>query len=65
MSKGIRITKGLSIKIKGSPKNQIENSEIGLYSHKIGQYWLAGGASNTGGNVLKKFFNEKKSMYHN
>ena len=51
---------GSTLAIKVLSKNQIENSEIGLYSHKIGQYWLAGGASNTGGNVLKKFFNENQ-----
>ncbi len=28
----------------------------GIYSHRIGDQWLAGGASNTGGAVLAKFF---------
>ena len=46
---------GSTLAIKVLSENQIENEKIGLYSHKIGQYWLAGGASNTGGNVLKKF----------
>lgn len=30
--------------------------EYGLYSHRIGDRWLAGGASNTGGVVLAHFF---------
>jgi len=29
---------------------------MGLYSHKIGNAWLVGGASNTGGGVLAKLF---------
>lgn len=30
--------------------------EYGLYSHRIGDLWLAGGASNTGGAALARFF---------
>ena len=30
--------------------------EYGLYSHRIGERWLAGGASNSGGAVLAKYF---------
>lgn len=30
--------------------------EYGLYSHRIGDSWLAGGASNTGGVVLARYF---------
>ncbi len=29
---------------------------FGIYSHRIGDQWLAGGASNTGGAALAKFF---------
>jgi D-ribulokinase len=28
----------------------------GLYSHRIGDFWLAGGASNSGGSVLAQYF---------
>ncbi len=28
----------------------------GIYSHRFGDRWLVGGASNTGGAVLKKYF---------
>ncbi|MDC9724519.1 MAG: FGGY-family carbohydrate kinase [Gammaproteobacteria bacterium] len=31
--------------------------ENGVYSHRLGDQWLVGGASNTGGAVLKHFFN--------
>jgi sugar (pentulose or hexulose) kinase len=30
--------------------------DYGLYSHRIGDLWLAGGASNTGGAALARFF---------
>jgi D-ribulokinase len=30
--------------------------EFGIYSHRIGSAWLAGGASNTGGKVIEQFF---------
>jgi len=30
----------------------------GIYSHRLGDYWLVGGASNTGGKVLKHFFTQ-------
>lgn len=30
----------------------------GVYSHRFGNLWLVGGASNTGGAVLKRFFSE-------
>ncbi len=31
-------------------------AEYGIYSHRIGGHWLAGGASNSGGAVLAHFF---------
>jgi D-ribulokinase len=34
----------------------ITNARYGLYSHRWGNLWLAGGASNTGGAVLRHFF---------
>ncbi|MEE2604907.1 MAG: Na(+)-translocating NADH-quinone reductase subunit A, partial [Bacteroidota bacterium] len=40
-SKGIRITKGLSIKIKGSPKNQIENLPLAsTYAFNLNDFHL-------------------------
>ena len=34
--------------------------EFGIYSHRLGEHWLAGGASNSGGNVLKQHFNQQQ-----
>lgn len=34
----------------------IFNPDYGIYSHRIGDQWLAGGASNSGGAVLEHFF---------
>jgi len=36
---------------------RVDDASVGIYSHKIGdQYWLVGGACNTGGNILRAFF---------
>lgn len=32
--------------------------EYGVYSHRLGERWLAGGASNSGGRVLRQFFSQ-------
>lgn len=34
--------------------------ELGIYSHRIGDTWLAGGASNCGGKVLLQYFSEEQ-----
>jgi sugar (pentulose or hexulose) kinase len=47
---------GSTLAIKLLSATRIEASEYGIYSHRLGDYWLAGGASNTGGAVLKQFF---------
>ncbi|MEM1253693.1 MAG: FGGY-family carbohydrate kinase [Cyanobacteria bacterium P01_H01_bin.21] len=36
----------------------INDAPSGIYSHRLGQYWLAGGASNTGGAVLHQYFSD-------
>lgn len=33
--------------------------EFGIYSHRVGDTWLAGGASNSGGGVLASFFSRE------
>lgn len=35
-------------------------SQRGVYSHRIGKRWLAGGASNSGGAVLSQFFSHSQ-----
>lgn len=38
--------------------------EYGVYSHRIGKLWLAGGASNTGGAVLSRYFTNEQMEQH-
>lgn len=47
---------GTTLAVKVLSKTRIDDPEVGLYSHKLGDYWLAGGASNTGGGVLASLF---------
>lgn len=39
---------------------RIDDAEKGIYSHRLGDLWLAGGASNTGGAVLRQFFTNEE-----
>ena len=39
-------------------KRPVEAAQYGVYSHRYGDLWLAGGASNVGGGVLRQFFND-------
>ncbi len=34
--------------------------EFGVYSHRLGDHWLVGGASNSGGKVLAQFFSSRQ-----
>jgi sugar (pentulose or hexulose) kinase len=47
---------GTSLTVKVLSAEPIFAPQYGLYSHRIGDRWLAGGASNTGGKVLAHFF---------
>lgn len=47
---------GSSLTIKVLSGKPISAPEFGIYSHRIGDEWLAGGASNTGGKVLATYF---------
>ena len=47
---------GSTLVLKLLSQRSIDDSAFGVYSHKLGDLWLAGGASNTGGAVLKRFF---------
>ena len=47
---------GTTLAIKILSKTRIDAPEIGLYSHRLGDDWLVGGASNTGGGVLASLF---------
>lgn len=47
---------GTTLAIKLLSDKRIDDPASGVYSHKVGDSWLAGGASNTGGGVLASFF---------
>ncbi len=47
---------GTTLTIKLLSDKPLFAPEYGIYSHRIGDRWLAGGASNTGGNVLLHYF---------
>ena len=47
---------GTTLVVKFLSDKPIFDKSFGLYSHRIGDLWLAGGASNSGGAALLKFF---------
>jgi D-ribulokinase len=47
---------GSTLVIKLLSNKPVQNASQGVYSHRWGNLWLAGGASNTGGAVLRQFF---------
>jgi sugar (pentulose or hexulose) kinase len=49
---------GSTLVLKLLSVNPINDLPSGVYSHRFGNLWLTGGASNTGGAVLKHFFDE-------
>lgn len=49
---------GSTLVLKLLSATRIEASPYGIYSHRLGDRWLVGGASNTGGAVLRHFFSE-------
>ena len=51
---------GSTLVLKLLSKTKVTASDYGIYSHRLGDLWLTGGASNTGGAVLKHFFNNQQ-----
>ena len=49
---------GSTLVLKLLSRTRVENAELGIYSHRLGDLWLTGGASNTGGAVLRHFFTD-------
>lgn len=47
---------GSTLALKLLCDRKLENAAAGIYSHRYGDAWLVGGASNTGGAVLAHFF---------
>jgi sugar (pentulose or hexulose) kinase len=50
---------GSTLVLKLLSDTRVESSEHGVYSHWFGSRWLAGGASNAGGAVLRQFFDDR------
>ena len=57
---------GSTLVLKLLSRSRVEDSRFGIYSHRltpplqeeVGELWLTGGASNTGGAVLRQFFTD-------
>lgn len=47
---------GSTLVLKLLSTTRVEDAHSGVYSHRYGSIWLAGGASNTGGAVLRRYF---------
>ncbi len=51
---------GSTLVLKLLSRTKVTAAEFGIYSHRLGNLWLTGGASNTGGAVLKHFFSDQQ-----
>jgi sugar (pentulose or hexulose) kinase len=51
---------GSTLVLKLLSDARVESSAHGVYSHWFGSRWLAGGASNAGGAVLRQFFDDRQ-----
>ncbi|MDH5435866.1 MAG: FGGY-family carbohydrate kinase [Gammaproteobacteria bacterium] len=49
---------GSTLVLKVISSTPVFSPEHGVYSHPLGQHWLVGGSSNSGGAVLKHFFDD-------
>lgn len=49
---------GSTLAIKLLSNTRIEDSRFGVYSHRLDDKWLVGGASNTGGAILRQLFTD-------
>lgn len=50
---------GSTLVLKLLSKVRVNDATFGIYSHRLGNLWLVGGASNTGGAVLKQLFSDE------
>jgi sugar (pentulose or hexulose) kinase len=51
---------GSTLVLKLISDKPVFSSRLGVYSHRLGDSWLAGGASNSGGKVLLKYFDQTR-----
>ena len=51
---------GSTLAIKLLSTSRVEDARFGVYSHRLDDKWLVGGASNTGGAVLREIFTDEE-----
>jgi len=51
---------GSTLVVKVVGKTPVWASDYGVYSHRLGDLWLIGGASNSGGAVLRHYFSDRE-----
>ncbi|MDH5230993.1 MAG: FGGY-family carbohydrate kinase [Gammaproteobacteria bacterium] len=51
---------GSTLVLKLISDKPVFNAEYGVYSHRLGDNWLVGGASNSGGAVLAEYFDSQQ-----
>lgn len=51
---------GTTLVLKLLSERRVEAAPYGVYSHRYGNLWLAGGASNSGGGVLRQHFSNAR-----
>jgi sugar (pentulose or hexulose) kinase len=49
---------GTTLVLKLLSETRVDDDRFGIYSHWFGRLWLAGGASNAGGGVLRQHFSD-------
>lgn len=51
---------GSTLVLKLICQNPVFDAKRGIYSHKLGNRWLCGGASNSGGAILRHYFTDEQ-----
>ncbi|KAL3702502.1 hypothetical protein R1sor_020524 [Riccia sorocarpa] len=51
---------GSTLALKLLSTSRVDDARFGIYSHRLGDKWLVGGASNTGGAVLRQLFTNEQ-----
>ncbi|KAK9113029.1 hypothetical protein Scep_020548 [Stephania cephalantha] len=51
---------GSTLAVKLLSTSRVEDARYGVYSHRLDDKWLVGGASNTGGAVLRQLFTDEQ-----
>jgi sugar (pentulose or hexulose) kinase len=51
---------GSTLVLKVCADRPVFAPDHGVYSHRLGEHWLVGGASNSGGAVLRRYFSDRQ-----